>query len=177
MIELRTAHTGELDVALLKTVRAFLEDVFEGDLSDQDWDHALGGMHVLAWEGSELVGHASLVQRRLLHDRRALRTGYVECVGVRADRRRHGYGAIVMDALERLLRGAYELGALGASDRAVRFYQARGWKAWQGPTSVLTPTGIRRTADQDGAVHVLPLGAPLDLAGELISDWREGAAW
>ncbi|WP_460335573.1 GNAT family N-acetyltransferase [Actinoallomurus acanthiterrae] len=177
VIEIRTAHTGELDTAALKTVRTLLDDVFEGDFDDQDWDHALGGMHVLAWEDTELVGHAALVQRRVLHGGRALRTGYVEAVGVRADRRRRGYAAALMDPLERILRGAYELGALGASDEAVPFYQARGWTPWQGPTSVLAPTGVERTEDEDGSVHVLTLAAPLDLSGELVCDWREGAVW
>jgi hypothetical protein len=30
---------------------------------------------------------------------------------------------------------------------------------WQGPTSALTPTGIERTEEEDGCVHVLPLPA------------------
>ena len=64
-----------------------LEDVFEGELTAQDWDNCLGGIHVLAYEGDELVGHASVIQRRLVHAGRALRAGYVEGVGVRADQR------------------------------------------------------------------------------------------
>ena len=50
-------------------------------MTDQDWEHALGGVHAVAWLDGEVVGHASVVQRRLLHDGRALRTGYVEGVG------------------------------------------------------------------------------------------------
>ena len=38
-------------------------------------------MHALASEGDRLVGHGSVVQRRLLHGGRALRTGYVEASG------------------------------------------------------------------------------------------------
>ena len=63
-------------------------------------------MHALVWEDGELVGHAALVQRRLLHGGRALRAGYVEGVGVRPDRQRRGHGAALMAALERVLRGA-----------------------------------------------------------------------
>lgn len=85
MIEVRTAHTADLDSAVLAEARALLVDVFDGDLGDQDWEHCLGGVHALAWAGDDLVGHASLVQRRLLHAGRALRTGYVEGVGVRAE--------------------------------------------------------------------------------------------
>ena len=48
-------------------------------------------MHALIWEDQELVGHAAVVQWRLLY-REALTHGYVEAVAVREDRRRRGYG-------------------------------------------------------------------------------------
>ncbi|MGH3774919.1 MAG: GNAT family N-acetyltransferase [Pseudonocardiaceae bacterium] len=177
MSKVRTTHTADLDIATLKAARALLDDVFDPDLDDHDWEHALGGVHALVWEGLELIGHASVVQRRLLHGGRALRAGYVEGVGVRADRRRRGHGAAMMDALERVVRGAYDLGALGATDEAADFYLARGWKLWQGPTSALTPTGIERTEEEDGCIYVLPLAVSLDLSGELICDWRDGDVW
>ena len=83
----------------------------------------------------------------------------------------------MMDALERVVRGAYDLGALGASEDGAALYAARGWRIWQGPTSTLTPTGIVRTADDDGCVYVLPVAVDLDLQGELTCDWREGDVW
>jgi aminoglycoside 2'-N-acetyltransferase I len=177
MISVRTAHTSQLDRATLAAARALLDQVFAGDMTDHDWEHSLGGMHALAWEGVELVGHAAVIQRRLLHGGRALRAGYVEGVGVRADRRRRGHAAAMMDALEGIVRSAYELGALGATDAAAAFYAARGWRLLQGPTSALTPTGVMRTADQDGSVYVLPGAAALDLSGELTCDWRDGDVW
>jgi aminoglycoside 2'-N-acetyltransferase I len=176
MAEVRTAHTADLDAATLAAARALLFNVFD-DMADDDWEHCLGGIHALAWEGGELVGHASVIQRRLLHAGVPLRTGYVEGVGVRADRRRRGCGAALMGALERVIRGGYDLGALGATDEAVDFYLSRGWRRWEGPTSVLTPKGIERTPDCDDCVYVLPGTAPLDLAGELTCDWRDGDAW
>jgi aminoglycoside 2'-N-acetyltransferase I len=177
MIEVRTAHTADLDAATLEAARALLDAVFEGELTDHDWEHSLGGVHALVWEGAELIGHASVIQRRLLHRGRALRTGYVEGVGVRADRRGRGHGAAMMEALERVVRGAYELGALGAADQAADFYAARGWALWQGPSSTLTPTGIVPTEEEDGCIYVLPVAVPLDLSGELTCDWRDGDVW
>ncbi len=175
---LRVAHTADLDAAALAAVRGLLEAVFADDgFADEDWDHALGGMHAIVWEDGAPVAHASVVQRRLLHGGRALRAGYVEAVAVRADRRRRGLGGAVMAAVERIVRGACELGALGASDEGARLYAARGWHRWEGPTSALTPDGIVRTPDDDGGVWVLPAGAPLDLAGELTCDWRPGDVW
>jgi aminoglycoside 2'-N-acetyltransferase I len=176
MTEVHVAHTADLGTATLEAGRALLYDVFD-DMTDEDWEHALGGMHALVWEGTDLVGHASVIQRRLLHGGRALRAGYVEGVGVRSDRRRRGYGAAMMTALERVLRGAYDLGALGATDEATAFYASRGWELWQGPSCALTPAGIRRTADDDGAIFVFRLAAPLDLSGELTCDWRDGDVW
>jgi aminoglycoside 2'-N-acetyltransferase I len=176
MTEVCTAHTADLDAATLEAARALLYQVFD-EMAEDDWEHALGGVHALAREGTELIGHASLIQRRLLHGGRALRTGYVEGVGVRSDRRGRGHGAAMMDALERVIRGAYDLGALGATDEAAGFYASRGWKLWQGPTSALTPTGIERTEDADGAVFVLAMTVPLDLSGELTCDWRDGDVW
>jgi aminoglycoside 2'-N-acetyltransferase I len=173
----RTAHTADLDDATLEAARTLLDDVFDRDMSADDWEHSLGGVHALAWEGDELVGHASVVQRRLLHGGRALRTGYIEGVGVRADRRRRGHAAAMMEALERVVRGAYVLGALSATDEAADLYAARGWKLWHGPTSALTPTGITRTEQDDGSIYVLPVTAPLDLSGQLTCDWRDGDVW
>jgi aminoglycoside 2'-N-acetyltransferase I len=177
VIQIGTAHTSDLEAATLTAARNLLDDVFGGDMTDHDWEHALGGVHALVWDGAELIGHASLVQRRLLHGGRALRTGYVEGVGVRADRRGRGHGSAMMDALERVVRGAFEIGALAASDEAGRFYSGRAWKSWQGPSLALTPTGIKRTEEEDGCIYVLPVTAELDPSGELTCDWRDGDVW
>ncbi len=177
MTHVRTAHTADLDVATLDAARSVLEAVFAGDLTDDDWEHALGGVHALAWERDQLVGHASVVQRRLMYGGRALRTGYVEGVGVLAGRRGHGHGAAMMEALERVIRGAFDLGALGTTAEAAAFYAARGWRQWEGPTSALTPAGVARTEDEDGGIYVLPVAVALDLSGALTCDWRDGDVW
>lgn len=91
------AHTAGLDSAVLDAAHALLVEAFDGGLDDADGEHSLGGMHALVWEGADLFGHAALVQRRVLHSERALRTGYVEIQDVRADRRGRGHGAAMMD--------------------------------------------------------------------------------
>jgi aminoglycoside 2'-N-acetyltransferase I len=177
MTEVRTAHTADLEPATLAAARALLDAVFEGEMTDHDWDHSLGGVHALAWEGGELVGHAAVVQRRLLHGGRALRAGYVEGVGVLASARGRGHGGALLAPLERVIRAAYDLGALGSSDEARGFYAARGWRPWQGPTFALTPDGVVRTAEEDEGVYVLPGAVALDLSAALTCDWRDGDVW
>jgi aminoglycoside 2'-N-acetyltransferase I len=176
MTELRTAHTAGLGSAEKAAIRRLMDAAF-GDVSDDTFDNVLGGMHALVLEDGELIGHGSVVQRRLLHVGRALRTGYIEGVAVRADRRRQGHGALLMAALERVVRSAYQLGALGASPDGSRLYASRGWQLWRGPSSAMTPDGIRRTADTDGIIYVLPVSVPVDVSGQLTCDWRPGALW
>jgi aminoglycoside 2'-N-acetyltransferase I len=165
-----------LSDATIAAVRKLLDAAFDGDFGDEDWDHSLGGVHALVWDGDELIGHGAVVQRRLLHGGRALRAGYVEGVAVRADRRRQGVGGLVMAALEDVVRGAYSLGALGASEDGLEFYAARGWQRWRGRTFALTPAGVERTEEEDDGIFVLPV-APLDLSGDLTCDWRDGDVW
>ncbi|HMG61344.1 MAG TPA: GNAT family N-acetyltransferase [Streptosporangiaceae bacterium] len=176
MAELRTAHTTDLDDGTRSAIRGLLDATFSG-FTDAAFENSLGGVHALLFEGTDLVGHGSVVQRRLLYDGRALRAGYVEAVAVRADRRRRGHGHTMMDALERVIRAAYDLGALGASADGAGLYTARGWLRWQGPSSAVTPGGTRRTADFDGAIYVLPVSTTLDISRELVCDWRDGRLW
>ena len=174
---LQVGHTAEIDASILTKARHLLDLAFEDDFSDHDWEHSLGGMHAIASHGATVVGHASVIQRRLLHQGVALRTGYVEGVGVHPDWQRQGVGTQLMDALERIIESAYDIGALGATDEAVRMYENLGWVRWLGRTSALTPRGIETTPDADDCVYVLPLGRTLDLAGELTCDWRDGDVW
>ncbi|HEV2243936.1 MAG TPA: GNAT family N-acetyltransferase [Streptosporangiaceae bacterium] len=174
--ELRTAHTADLDASTRAEIRVLMDAAF-GAVSDDTFENVLGGVHTLLVEDGELVGHASVVQRRMLHAGQALRTGYIEGVAVREDRRRRGHGAAMMSVLERVVRSGYQLGALGASEDGGRLYASRGWQLWRGPSSALTPDGIRRTADNDGAIYVLPVSVPVDLTGELTCDWRPGSVW
>lgn len=173
----RLAHTSELDVATLAAIQRMVVGAFPGNFDDHDWDHALGGIHAIIEEEGSVVAHGAVVQRRFLHGGRALRTGYVEAVAVRPDRQRRGLGAAVMTALVPVIRGAYAIGALAASERAGGFYTSLGWLRWRGATWVLSPDGVERTVDEDGGVYVLPQGTQIDLAGDLVCDWRDGDVW
>lgn len=179
MAEVEVVSSRAPDAGTLREVRTLLEQVFAGRFSVHDWEHALGGVHVLLREDGELVGHGSVVERWLRTQGVSLCTGYVEAVAVRADRRGRGYGALLMDALERELdSGDYGLGALSSSSRAVGFYLARGWQRWAGPTSVLTPSGaVLRTEEDDGGVYVRELDLGIDLGAGLTCDWRAGDVW
>ncbi|HEX2576665.1 MAG TPA: hypothetical protein VHK88_09985, partial [Aquihabitans sp.] len=54
-----------LDPVELEAVRRIMDDAFEGDFDDDDWDHALGGLHVVVRDGDTVVAHAAVVERVL----------------------------------------------------------------------------------------------------------------
>lgn len=176
MIDYLTAHTADLPADVLGASRALLAEVFDGEFADADWDHSLGGVHVVARAGGAVIGHASVVQRRLMTGGRPLRAGYVEGVGVDAAWRRRGVAGEMMSRLERVIRAAYDIGGLGATDDALALYRGRGWQVWRGPLAALTPSGMVATPEEAGAVLVLPV-APVDLDAELACDWRDGDVW
>jgi aminoglycoside 2'-N-acetyltransferase I len=179
MVELRTRHTAELSTAELGELRRLLDAAFGGRFTDADWDHALGGLHTLVLEQGELVGHVSVVQRQLLHQERSVRTGYVEALAVRGDRRRQGYAAAAMSEAERVIDRGYDLGALSDGTGIDGFYQRRGWRTWAGPTFVISPSGRQWTPDEDGGVLVrrTPTSPALDLSAPLGCEWRAGDVW
>lgn len=177
--DLRVLPTADLGPSAVRGVRALLDTAFAelGGYDDEAWDHALGGLHVVVGPPEAPCGHASVVLRRLLHDGAALRTGYVESVAVHPDRRGHGIAGDLMTEVERLVRGGFEIGALGATERARPLYRRRGWLPWTGPLRGLTPDGVVDTPEQAGAVHVLPVTARLDPDRPLVCDWRDGHLW
>lgn len=173
----RLIHTADLDNETRQSAHQLLIEAFEGDFTADDWDHTLGGMHALVYHHGALIAHAAVVLRRLLYRGTPLRTGYVEGVAVREDWRGQGLGRALMNSAEQVIRGAYRLGALSSSESARHIYIGRGWIQWKGPTSVLAPTGLIRTPEDDGYVFVMPVDVTLDPTADLVCDWRSGDVW
>ncbi|KAA1251946.1 GNAT family N-acetyltransferase [Mycobacterium simiae] len=173
----RLVHTSDLDSQTRQRIHQMVTAAFAGDFTENDWEHALGGMHALIWRHGAIIGHAAVVQRRLIYNGCALRCGYVEGVAVHEGWRGQGLAKALLDACEQVIRGGYQLGALSSSARARVLYASRGWLPWHGPTSVLAPGGPTRTPDDDGAVYVLPVEVSLDTSLELMCDWRAGDVW
>ena len=66
MTRLRRVTTAELTTAELEALRRLVFGAFGGRFDEHDWDHTLGGVHVLAAEdGGAVVAHAAVVPRTL----------------------------------------------------------------------------------------------------------------
>ena len=150
----------------------------EEAMTEEDWDHALGGVHVVLEADGEIVGHASVVERELHVDGRPLRTGYVEAVAIDPAHQGHGFGSRLMTEIDAVIAETFELGALGTG--SPEFYERLGWLQWAGPAFVRTPAGIQRTAEDDGGIMVLPTPRTppdLDVTASISCDWRAGDVW
>jgi aminoglycoside 2'-N-acetyltransferase I len=180
-VRLRRLATHELDPAEIAAIRTLLWAAFgddpDGAFTEDDWQHALGGVHFVLDVDGEIAGHAAVVEREIRVAQMPLRTGYVEAVATAPARQRSGLGSLVMIDVGEHIRERFELGVLGTGVHA--FYERRGWLTWRGPSSVRTPEGDIRTPDEDGYILVLPTPSspPLDLAAPISCDWRPGDVW
>lgn len=178
---LRRLSSADLSAHEIASIRALMTAAF-GDTEDErfedaDWDHALGGTHVVLDLDGEIVAHAAVVGRDLHVAGRPLRTGYVEAVATTPDRQGLGLGSLVMDEIDAIIAERYELGALGTGSH--HFYERLGWRTWRGPSFVRTADGDRRTRDEDGYILVLttPSTPPVDLVDRISCEWRPGDVW
>ena len=177
MVALRIAPTDALAPSFVRDLRALLDTAFEGHFTEHDWDHTIGGLHVWLRGSRGLISHGALVERTLVCSGTTLRIGYVEAVVTEASHRRRGHGARVMRRIGEIIRADYALGALSTGTDA--FYATLDWERWSGPTFVDGPTGRERTPADDEDVMILrtPQAPRLDLAGEIVCDWRLGDVW
>lgn len=178
----RLARTDALAPDELAGVRSLVFAAFGGErdepFDEHDWQHALGGTHVIAELAGRVVAHASVVPRDLHAAGRPMRTGYVEAVGVDPTLQGRGLGTIIMRAANRHISDEYELGALGTGDQS--FYERLGWRVWRGPTSIRSPRGDVPTPEEDGSIMVLLVASTpesLDVRAPLSCEWREGDGW
>jgi aminoglycoside 2'-N-acetyltransferase I len=177
---IRRVPSGALRPDEVAALRELFDQAWSDDaegFTDQDWSHAVGGVHVIAEAGGHIVAHASVVGRELHTAGHRLRTGYVEAVATRPSRQREGLGSLVIGEVRELIDRAYRLGALATG--VVGFYEQLGWVAWEGPTFVRTATGLVRTAEEDGnvLVRLTPTSPELDLSAPISCDWRPGDVW
>ena len=154
-LRLRQLSTPELTRSETGAIRALMDAAFGSDeeerFTDDDWQHAVGGVHFVLELDGEIVAHAAVVEREIHVGGRALRTGYVEAVATAPERQGMGLGSIVMTDVSDHIRDGFELGGLGTGRQS--FYGRLGWQVWAGPTSVRTAEGDRPNARRGRGHH------------------------
>ncbi|MFA9431980.1 GNAT family N-acetyltransferase [Egicoccus sp. AB-alg2] len=177
MSTLRVFATGAAPAGLLAKARALMSAAFGDDFGETDWEHALGGWHVVLLQDDEVLAHAALVRRGLEAAGRLVDCEYVEAVATSPSAQGRGHGSAVMAEVAELLRRRHDLGVLSTGRHA--FYERLGWERWQGPTYVRDGTALTRTPDEDDGIMVLRFGATraLPLNAPMVCEARDGDDW
>ncbi|MEY3606931.1 MAG: hypothetical protein RL289_1111 [Actinomycetota bacterium] len=172
-IEIAVIPSSELTDSQKIALTELLHLAYEGDFSTEDFDHCLGGMHFLAEADSRLVGHGSVVHRKLWINGNLYSCGYLEAMGTHPELQRQGIGSQLLRSINDYIRGNFELGALSTDE--FNFYGAQGWQRWEGPSFVLVDGELQRSADEDESIMVLNYDGPRDLS--IAVEDRAGDPW
>ncbi|MCE9623632.1 MAG: GNAT family N-acetyltransferase [Actinomycetia bacterium] len=178
MTDVVLCKTAEVSPSHLAATRQMLDQAFDGDFADTDWEHGLGGTHAMIVEGEQVLAHASVVARTIIVGTRSVRVGYVESVGVAPTRQRLGLGSAVMRAIDEVITEQFELGMLGTGE--FDFYERLGWERWHGSTWTVRDDGRREpTPDDDGLIMVFRTGhlSDLDPTLPITCEDRAGDCW
>lgn len=159
-------------------LRGLWDRAFVGDFTDDDADHAYGGVHLLACDGDRLVGHASAVPRRIRFGDGPWRTvAYVEAVATDPERQGEGIGRQTVLRLHAEIAGRWPV-ALLSTGQATAFYEALGWERWRGLSYTRTAHGVVADGEHGGlmVLRLDPSAAP-DPWVDVTCEDRPGDAW
>lgn len=177
-MNLVVVESEAIDAGTRAALRALWGAAFGDRFSDEDADHAYGGVHVLVYDGDRLVGHASAVPRRLKFGDGPWRVvAYVEGVATQPKRRGEGIGRIMMDRLHAEIAAHWPVAML-STGKAAGFYERLGWERWRGLSCTQTAQGVVAD-DEHGGLMVLrldPFAVP-DLSVDVTCEDRSGDAW
>jgi aminoglycoside 2'-N-acetyltransferase I len=170
----RSSELSEIERVMLW---ALLTESFAGDFDEHDWEHAVGGLHVVVSQDEQPVAHAAVVSRTMIAGGLPFSCGYVEAVATRPRYRKEGHATSAMSAVGTIISRDFELGALSTGSHG--FYERLGWERWRGPTYVQSPDGRIRTPDDDDSVMIMRTSRSLflDSSKPLVCEWRTGDVW
>ena len=177
IVDLVVATSEELDAGTRAALRGLWDRAFGDRFSDDDADHAYGGVHVLTRVSGCLVGHASAVPRRLrFGDGPWCTVGYVEGVATDPRRQGEGIGRAMMQQLQAEMTGRWPV-ALLSTGQAKPFYEALGWERWGGISFTLTAEGVVPDREHGGlmVLHLDPSAVP-DTSVDVTCEDRSGDA-
>lgn len=168
-------RSDDLTEAEVLGLRRLWAEAFD-DFTDDDADHAMGGVHVIAVDGDRIVAHASGVPRRLQVGRTWHDAGYVEAVATSPDRQGERLGTAVMERLQVEIDRRWPFAML-STGRSTGFYSRLGWEPWDGTSYTLTDDGSVVADGEHGGLMVRRPGIDLDLTAAVTCEDRPGDAW
>ncbi len=176
-VNVLVVESDQIAAATRLELRKLWDRAFGDRFSDDDADHAYGGVNVLALDGDRLIGHASAVPRPIKFGEQPWRTvGYVEAVATDPELQGAGVGRRTMQRLQAEISSRWPVAML-STGRATRFYSLLGWEQWRGLSYTKTATGVVLDGEH-GGLMILRLDQSVpDLSVGVTCQGRVGDAW
>lgn len=111
---LESVITDDLGDADAHTCEGLVRGAFGERFTPHDWQHALGGTHLILRDGDRIIGHAAVVPRLLHHGGDEFDGGFVEAVALDPEFRGTGLGARLMAAIEEQIESDDVVGVLNS---------------------------------------------------------------
>jgi len=177
-VRLDAVESSQVDAANRRHLHALCRRAFGDDFTEDDLDHAFGGVHVFARSDGRVVGHASAVPRPIrFGDAPWLPIGYVEAVAVDPPMQGHGVGRQVMRRLHIEIDRRWPAAMLSTGS-ATGFYERLGWERWAGLSFTKTATGVVPDDEHGGLMIRRPRPSVVpDLLVDVTCEDRPGDAW
>lgn len=173
-LQFLTCNSAEL-LNVAPDIRDFLDEAYDGDFDDVDFENALGGVHFVGLKSGKTVAHASVVERSISLDGAQWLVAYVEAVAVASGFRRQGIGRQLMQQVTDFCRGEYAVAMLSTGEHG--FYETLGWVRLEAESFVETRDGLIRTEEDDDCLMLLSKRLELGNARRAVAHDRAHSAW
>ena len=161
------------DLAVIKEV---LLDAYEGDFSEQDWQHTFGGARFVGTIDDQIVAHAAVVPRAVLINDLPMTIGYLEGVAVSSKFQGQRLGSQLLQYVSDFCRSNYEISMLSTDE--FDFYGKFGWQRFKGTSGVIQNSVMSLTPEEDdGLMYLAGNSAESIEISTAYCDWREGDCW
>lgn len=176
MIEIVRCSDSKLDSQCESDLRVLLSDAFEGDFSEEDWQHTFGGLRFLGYKGLKLVAHGAIVPRQIKVNGQNLRVGYVEGLAVARTHWNERKGSSLMAEITSHCKSEYLISMLSTDRKS--FYRRHGWLDFAGESYVLREGLEIRTEDEDdGLMYLRGKDESLKEPIRVVCETRSGDDW
>jgi aminoglycoside 2'-N-acetyltransferase I len=158
------------------SVHELLLSAFEGDFSEEDWQHSFGGVRLIGFMNEEIVAHGAVVPRVVRIDDVEEKIGYVEAIAVDPRFWRQGIGTALMEEITKICKSQYQFSMLSTGEKD--FYRRFGWVDFKGESYVDLGEKVVRSEEEDEGLMYLGVGNYLNVSPlKVICKSRPGDAW
>lgn len=149
-IEISLTEPSETELVAIKLM---LEQAFEGDFADSDWEHTFSGIRFIGSLEDEVICHGALIPRQIWLDGVPKTVGYLEGLAVLPSQQGKGFGSELMFSITEYAIANYEFSMLSSGLK--QFYRKFGWQDFLGHSYVKVAGESIPTYEEDSELMFL----------------------